>query len=205
MSGKFIVIEGLDGAGKSTAIGFVKKYLEQKNLATIYTREPGGTKIAEDIRNLTLENYSDEEVDCNTELLLMYASRVQHIQTLIRPSLTKGLNVVSDRFYWSSMAYQGGGRGIAMTKLESLNQHFVADCEPDLIIYLDIDPKLGLQRAKKVGDPDRIEQAGLDFFDRARKTFKELVNKSSNAVEIDANQSIQQIEKEIYHTLEQYI
>jgi dTMP kinase len=92
-----------------------------------------------------------------------------------------------------------------MTKLESLNQHFVADCEPDLIIYLDIDPKLGLQRAKKVGDPDRIEQAGLDFFDRARKTFKELVNKSSNAVEIDANQSIQQIEKEIYHTLEQYI
>ncbi|AIT09431.1 thymidylate kinase [Candidatus Francisella endociliophora] len=204
MKSKFIVIEGLDGAGKSTAINFIKKYLEKKNLGAVYTREPGGTKIAEDIRNLTLKNYADESVHSDTELLLMYASRVQHIQNLIKPSLEKGLNVVSDRFYWSSMAYQGGGRGISLVKLEALNKHFVAECEPDLVIYLDIDPIVGLQRAKKVGDPDRIEQAGLEFFDRARQTFKNLVKKSNHAVEIDASLSISEIEKQIYHTLDNH-
>lgn len=205
MQGKFIVIEGLDGAGKSTAMSFIKKYFDQKNLRSIYTREPGGTKIAEDIRNLALENYIDEEVHSDTELLLMYASRVQHIQNLIKPSLEYGLNVVSDRFYWSSMAYQGGGRGIDFAKLEALNKNFVADCEPDLIIYLDIDPIVGLQRAKKVGDPDRIEQAGLEFFDRARQTFKSLVQNSNHAVEIDASLPVLAIEKQIYKILDKFV
>ncbi|ASG68749.1 thymidylate kinase [Francisella halioticida] len=204
MQSKFIVIEGLDGAGKSTAIGFIKKYLQGKNLPAVYTREPGGTKIAEDIRRLALKNYTDESVHSDTELLLMYASRLQHVHSLINPSLQKGLNVVSDRFYWSSMAYQGGGRGIDSKKIRALNNGFLKNCEPDLIIYLDIDPIIGLLRANKVGSPDRIEQAGLKFFNRTREVFKDLVKESNRAVEIDASQSIASIEKQMYKILDNY-
>ena len=204
MKGRFIVVEGLDGAGKSTAISFVKKFLEQKNINAIYTREPGGTKVAEDIRNLALNNYTDERVHCDTELLLMYASRVQHINSLIKPNLDSDTTVVSDRFYWSSMAYQGGGRELGFTKLNALNANFIKDCEPDLIIYLDIDPLTGLQRAKKVGDPDRIEQAGLQFFERTRATFKNLVENCDYAVEIDASLSLEKIEESIYGVLGKY-
>ena len=198
---KFIVVEGLDGAGKSTAISFIQKFLEQKNIAAIYTREPGGTKVAEDIRNLALNNYKDEVIHCDTELLLMYASRVQHINSLIKPNLDNGVTVVSDRFYWSSMAYQGGGRELGFIKLNAINQNFVKDCEPDLIIYLDIDPLIGLQIAKKVGSPDRIEQAGLEFFERTRTTFKSLVESCDYAVEIDASLSLDEVEMQIHQVL----
>ena len=198
---KFIVVEGLDGAGKSTAISFIQKFLEQKNIAAIYTREPGGTKVAEDIRHLALNNYKDEVIHCDTELLLMYASRVQHINSLIKPNLDNGVTVVSDRFYWSSMAYQGGGRELGFIKLNAINQNFVKDCEPDLIIYLDIDPLIGLQIAKKVGSPDRIEQAGLEFFERTRTTFKSLVESYDYAVEIDAILLLDEVEMQIHQVL----
>ncbi len=201
---KFIVIEGLDGAGKSTAIGFIKKYLDSKSLATVYTREPGGTKVAEEIRALALKDCEEEMVASDTELLLMYASRVQHVEALIKPALESNLYVVSDRFYWSSMAYQGGGRELGFDKLNALNETFLKDCQPDLTIYLDIDPAVGLTRAGKVGSPDRIEKAGLAFFDRTRDVFKSLVTKNNNAYEIDASQPIDAIEKEIYTILDKY-
>ena len=204
MQGKLVVVEGLDGSGKSTAISFIQNFLEQKRLKVVCTREPGGTKVAEDIRSIILNNYKDESIHYNTELLLMYASRVQHISNLIKPNLDNGINVVSDRFYWSSMAYQGGGRKLGFTKLDSLNQNFIQDCEPDLIIYLDIDPLIGLQRAKKVGDPDRIEQAGLAFFNRTRVIFKSLVQKSNHAVEIDASLSLEMTKRSIYQLLSRY-
>ncbi|MBK2357016.1 dTMP kinase [Francisella hispaniensis] len=204
MQSKFIVIEGLDGAGKSTAINFVRKYLEQNSLAAIYTREPGGTKIAEELRNLVLHNKYDEEIHSDSELLMIYAGRVQHYRNLIAPALEKGVNVVSDRFYWSSMAYQGGGRGVELSKIRALNDNFLNGCEPDLVIYLDIDPMLGLQRAQKVGSPDRIEKAGLEFFNRTRKVFKDLVKESDNAIEIDAALSIQEVEKQIYLILDKH-
>lgn len=204
MEAKFIVVEGLDGAGKSTVISFIQKFLEQKKFKAIYTREPGGTKIAEDIRALALNNYQNENLHSDTELLLMYASRVQHINGLIKPNLNEGVTVVSDRFYWSSMAYQGGGRELGFTKLGVLNQHFI-EREPDLIIYLDIDPLTGLQRAKKVADPDRIEQAGLEFFERTRATFKSLVKQSTNAIEINAKLPLATIEKKIYQILAEYL
>ncbi|WP_187986021.1 dTMP kinase [Francisella marina] len=204
MMSKFIVIEGLDGAGKSTAIGFIKKYLDSKSLATVYTREPGGTKVAEEIRALALKDCEEEMVASDTELLLMYASRVQHVEALIKPALESNLYVVSDRFYWSSMAYQGGGRELGFDKLNALNETFLKDCQPDLTIYLDIDPAVGLARAGKVGSPDRIEKAGLAFFDRTRDVFKSLVTKNNNAYEIDASQPIDAIEKEIYTILDKY-
>ncbi len=201
----FVVVEGLDGAGKSTAIQFIKNYFEKNFIETVFTREPGGTKIAEDIRSLALHNYEDENIHNDTELLLMYAGRVQHIKNLIEPALKSGKSVVSDRFYWSSIAYQGGGRQLDMSKLVAMNELFVKDYEPDLVLYLDIDPAIGLLRAKKVGDPDRIEKSGLDFFDRTRKVFKDLVLNSENAYEIDASQSIDAIEKEIYQTLDKFL
>lgn len=201
MKAKFIVVEGLDGAGKSTAISFIQKFLEEKSIKAIYTREPGGTKVAEEIRSLALQNTDSEIVHSDTELLLMYASRVQHINSLIKPNLDDGVTVVSDRFYWSSMAYQGGGRELGFSKLDALNANFIKGCEPDLTIYLDVDPVVGLQRAKKVSDPDRIEQAGLEFFDRTRKTFKDLVAKSNSAYEIDSSLPLFEIEKQIQDLL----
>ncbi|GAB4221903.1 MAG: dTMP kinase [Francisella sp.] len=204
MQGKFIVIEGLDGSGKSTAINFIKSYFSKHDFPTIYTREPGGTKIAEDLRNLVLHNQYDEKIHADSELLIMYAGRIQHYKNLIKPSLKQGVNVVSDRFYWSSLAYQGGGRGVELSKIRLLNENFLVGCEPDLVIYLDIEPMLGLQRAKKVGNPDRIEKSGLDFFSRARKVFKDLVKESDNAFEIDATLPIQQVEKNIHNILDKY-
>jgi len=200
----FIVVEGLDGAGKTTIIGFIKEYLESKSLNAVYTREPGGTKIAEEIRQLALKNTDDENVCADAELLLMYASRMQHVETLIKPNLANGNIVVSDRFYWSSIDYQGGGREIGFAKINSLNETFLKDCEPDLIIYLDIEPAVGLVRACKVGIPDRIERAGLEFFDRTRVVFKKLVANSTNAYEIDASLSLDVIQKSINNICDKY-
>lgn len=200
----FIVVEGLDGAGKTTIIRFIKEYLESKSLNAVYTREPGGTKIAEEIRQLALKNTDDENVCADAELLLMYASRMQHVETLIKPNLANGNIVVSDRFYWSSIAYQGGGRELGFAKINSLNETFLKDCEPDLIIYLDIEPAVGLVRACKVGIPDRIEQAGLEFFDRTRVVFKKLVANSTNAYEIDASLSLDVIQKSINNICDKY-
>ena len=205
MKSLFIVIEGLDGAGKSTAISFIKKYLDSKSLEAIYTREPGGTPVAEEIRGVALKNYDNEVVADDAELLLMYASRMQHVESLIRPSLDAGKIVVSDRFYWSSIAYQGGGRELGFAKIDSLNETFLKDCQPDVTIYLDIEPAIGLARAGKVGSPDRIEKAGLAFFDRTRAVFKDLVTKDKNAYEIDASQPLEQIEQSIYNVLKKYI
>ncbi|AJC48222.1 dTMP kinase [Allofrancisella guangzhouensis] len=204
MQGKFLVIEGLDGAGKSTAMQFIKNFFAEKKIQAIYTREPGGTKIAEELRNLILHNNYDEEIHPDAELLMIYAGRVQHSRNLILPALEQGVNVVSDRFYWSSIAYQGGGRGLNLEKIDVLNSNFLGNCEPDLVIYLDIEPLVGLQRAKKVDSPDRIEQAGLEFFERTRSIFKKLVKTSSNAIEIDASLPLEEIQRRIHQILNEY-
>lgn len=152
--------------------------------------------MAEELRSIILHNDYDEEIHPDSELLMIYAGRIQHYRNLIAPAaLSKGVNVVSDRFYWSSIAYQGGGRELGFDKLNVLNETFLKDCQPDLIIYLDIDPAIGLARAGKVGSADRIEKAGLAFFDRTRAVFKRLVAENHNSYEIDASQSIDVIKK----------
>ena len=202
---KFIVIEGLDGAGKSTAINTIKDFFNEKDIINIkYTREPGGTPIAEKIRELALIDDKSEKISSDTELLLMYASRLQHVNSLIKPALNNNKIVISDRFYWSSLAYQGGGRELGFSKINSLNNIFLNDCKPDLTIYLDIEPFIGLTRAGKVGSPDRIEKAGLEFFNRTRQAFKELVEKDENAFEVDSNQSIENVKKDIIDILSRY-
>ncbi|MBK2123980.1 dTMP kinase [Fangia hongkongensis] len=195
---KFIVIEGLEGAGKSTAVSVVKAFLEQRGINACYTREPGGTFLAEKIRELLITPYQEEALCSEAELLLMYASRMQHVERLIKPALRSNKWIVCDRFNWSSLAYQGGGREIGYQKVSALNDLLLSDIKPDLTIYLDIDPQKGLLRAKRRSALDRIEQEKLSFFERARAIFIALVRENpQQAVLIDAGQPLEKVSLEI--------
>ena len=203
--GKFIVVEGLEGAGKTNAIEIIKAYFANKPTQVVYTREPGGTFLAEKIRKILITPYENESLSYESELLLMYASRLQHIKQLIEPALKNNQWVVSDRYHWSSLAYQGGGRSLGFEKVKALDDLMMPNFCPDLILYLDIDPALGLQRAKKRNALDRIEQETLTFFNRARQIFLTLVANTTNSIMIDASQSISQVETIIINALDAFI
>lgn len=165
MIGKFIVIEGLEGAGKSTAIAQVIATLAQHGIENPQsTREPGGTPLAEQMRALVKQGHPDEPLTDMAELLLLYAARIQLVDNVIKPALAEGRWVVGDRHDMSSQAYQGGGRGFDQTLMENLRDTVLGDFRPDLTIYMDIDPVLGLQRARGRGELDRIEQMDIAFF-----------------------------------------
>ena len=205
MMSQFIVVEGLEGAGKTNAINTIKAYLADKPIEVVYTREPGGTFLAEKIRKLLITSYEEEALCCESELLLMYASRLQHIKRLIEPALQNNQWVVSDRFNWSSLAYQGGGRSLGFEKVKALNDLIMPDCSPDLLLYLDIDPALGLQRAKQRNALDRIEQETLKFFQRARQIFLDLAKNTANSIVIDAALPIDEVEEIVIKTVEAFI
>ena len=170
--GKFISIEGVEGAGKSTILQFVKKYLQDAEVDLALTREPGGTEIAEKIRLLLLHPDSEERILPETELLLMFAGRAQHMQQCIVPWLKAGKWVVSDRFIDASYAYQGGGREIDSRFIEELDRRVVGDVYPDITILLDLPPELGFDRAIQRGmGKDRIEKEKLEFFTRVREMY----------------------------------
>lgn len=195
---QFIAIEGLEGAGKSTAIEFIREVLAQKKIESVFTREPGGTFLAEKIRNILITPYEEEALCPEAELLLMYATRMQHVEKLIKPTLNSGKWVVSDRFNWSSLAYQGGGRELGFDKVKQLNDLLLSSFRPDLTIYLDIDPELGLQRARSRNVLDRIEQEKITFFNRAREVFLKLVkDNSQTSVVINANDTIEQVQAQL--------
>lgn len=164
MLGKFIVIEGLEGAGKSSAHQNVVDCLTELGIKDILcTREPGGTPLAEKLRQLI--KYEDQEpITDKAELLMLYAARVQLVENKIKPALFEGKWVVGDRHDLSSQAYQGGGRQMDKQLIATLKQAVLADFEPDFTLYLDIEPALGLTRARGRGALDRIEQQSLDFF-----------------------------------------
>jgi dTMP kinase len=185
---KFIVIEGVEGAGKSTVIAEVQSYFSKYiSERSVFTREPGGTEIAEKIRLLLIDKDDKESLCPETELLLMYASRVQHFNKLITPELEKDSWVISDRFNWSSLAYQGGGRGISLDSIVSLDKLFLSEIQPGLIIYLDIDPIIGLQRVQKRNQLDRFEEEKVEFFNNARDVYLKLCKLHDNAILIDAS------------------
>lgn len=164
MRGKFIVIEGLEGAGKTTAHQVILKELEQAGISNIVmTREPGGTPLAEKLRHL-IKHETEEPVTDKAELLMLYAARVQLVENVIKPALAEGKWVLGDRHDMSSQAYQGGGRKLDRKLLETLKESVLGTFEPDLTIYLDLDPVIGLARARGRGELDRIEQQSLDFF-----------------------------------------
>ncbi|MGP1572859.1 dTMP kinase [Aggregatibacter segnis] len=197
MAGKFIVIEGLEGAGKSTAHQCVVDTLKELGVNdVVFTREPGGTPLAEKLRHL-IKHETEEPVTDKAELLMLYAARIQLVDNVIKPALAQGKWVVGDRHDMSSQAYQGGGRQLGEALLTNLKQTVLGDFEPDLTLYLDIDPAVGLARARGRGKLDRIEQQHLDFFHRTRARYLELVKDNPKAVMINAEQSIEQVQADI--------
>ncbi|WP_139459410.1 dTMP kinase [Aeromonas veronii] len=202
---KFIVIEGLEGAGKSSAVRYVTDYLQRHGINRIEcTREPGGTPLAERMRAIVKEVH-DERLTIEAELLLMYASRVQLVETRIKPALADGVWVVGDRHDLSSQAYQGGGRGIDAQLIGAIKQAVLGNFKPDLTLYLDIDPALGLQRARHRGELDRIELEQLSFFERTRTRYLELAAKDDSTVVIDAAQTPEQVKAAIERALDHYL
>ncbi|WP_439845118.1 dTMP kinase [Aeromonas veronii] len=202
---KFIVIEGLEGAGKSSAVRYVTDYLQRHGIDRIEcTREPGGTPLAERMRAIVKEVH-DERLTIEAELLLMYASRVQLVETRIKPALADGVWVVGDRHDLSSQAYQGGGRGIDAALIGAIKQAVLGNFKPDLTLYLDIDPALGLQRARHRGELDRIELEQLSFFERTRTRYLELAAKDDSIVVIDAAQTPEQVKAAIERALDHYL
>ncbi|MCL1113133.1 MULTISPECIES: dTMP kinase [Shewanella] len=196
-TGKFIVIEGLEGAGKSSAIALVNDLIEQHTgQAPVCTREPGGTPLAEKIRDLVKIADASDPLSDEAECLLIYAARTQLISNVIKPALAKGQWVLGDRHNLSSLAYQGGGRGL-MPLVKAVSDACLAGFTPDLTLYLDIDPKLGLTRAKSRGQLDRIEQQAIDFFERARQTYLQLAQQDDSIIVIDASQSLELVHQAI--------
>ncbi|NRA62028.1 MAG: dTMP kinase [Psychrobium sp.] len=202
---KFIVLEGLEGAGKSTALASIKRVLSNNGIENVVaTREPGGTPLAEMMRTLVKEPHPDEELTTQSELLLMYAARSQLVEHVIKPALANGQWVVGDRHDLSSQAYQGGGRGLA-DFITPIKQAVLGDFKPDLTLYLDIDPSLGLSRAKARGALDRIEQNELAFFERARAVYLQAVTDDDSVILIDASQTIEQVAADIEAVLVKFI
>ncbi|MGF1679939.1 dTMP kinase [Photobacterium minamisatsumaniensis] len=206
MTGKFIVIEGLEGAGKSTAIKQVMQVLATNNITDVTsTREPGGTPLAEQMRTLVKEGHPDEPLTNMAELLLMYASRSQLVENVIKPALESGHWVVGDRHDMSSQAYQGGGRGFDRQVMENLRDTVLGDFRPDFTLYMDIDPVVGLGRARGRGELDRIEKMDIDFFHRARDRFLELSENNPNVAIIDASQSLESVTADITSALQRWL
>ncbi|MGR5119253.1 dTMP kinase [Vibrio astriarenae] len=203
---KFIVIEGLEGAGKSTAIQRVLDTLSMHGVSQIeQTREPGGTKLAEALRTLVKQEHEGEALIDTTELLMMYAARVQLVENKIKPALASGAWVVGDRHDMSSQAYQGGGRGIAAETMSALRDISLGDFRPDLTIYMDIDPRVGLERARGRGELDRIEKMDISFFERTRERYLSLARNDKTVIVIDASQSIDEVGADIEAALLEWL
>lgn len=193
VTGKFITLEGIEGAGKSTQKRALVEHLKSRGLTVIETREPGGTPYAEAIRELLLA-HPTEPVSAQTELLLMFAARAQHLEALIKPSLDAGSWVVCDRFTDATFAYQGGGRQLPSQWIETLETLVQGPLRPDLTLLFDVPTAVGLQRAGKRGVLDRIESEDLAFFDRVRAEYLRRAELDGDRTRIlDASQSEAQV------------
>lgn len=204
---KFISIEGGEGAGKSTVIQFVQQYLQQAGIKVALTREPGGTALAEKIRELLLHTNTDEPFHPATELLLMFAARAQHIQHFILPKLAAGEWVVSDRYVDASYAYQSGGRQLDEKFIQALDQHVVNHVMPDLTLLLDLPPDIGAQRAEARGQgKDRIEQEQQDFFNRVRAKYLERAQLAPERIKIiHAEKPLSAVKEQVASVLQSFI
>ncbi|RBA41296.1 MULTISPECIES: dTMP kinase [Acinetobacter] len=185
----FISFEGTEGVGKTTLIRKIHQYFEQQGKEVVLTREPGGTPLAEQIRTLLLAVNHDEQMSHDTELLLIYAARAQHLQQVILPALAAGKIVLSDRFTDASFAYQCAGRGLSQEKLQLLNQTFVAKM-PNITFWLDAPIELGMTRARERGALDRFEQEKLSFFAKVRAGYETLWQAEPERIKrLDATQN----------------
>lgn len=205
-TGKFIVVEGLEGAGKTTAIQTVLKQLKAHGIEKItQTREPGGTPLAEQMRVLVKEGHPEEPLTNIAELLLMYAARSQLVENVIKPALADGHYVLGDRHDLSSQAYQGGGRGFDQVVLKQLRDMVLGDFKPNFTLYMDLPPEIGLQRAKMRGELDRIEQMQLEFFHRIRLRYLELAKDDPSVQIIDASLSLDEVTMQITQALDHWL
>ena len=196
----FITFEGIDGSGKSTQAKLLIKKLGSSSIQTCFIREPGGTKISEEIRHVLL-NKRDEDMIDRTEALLMCASRAQLTKNIIIPELESGKWVIADRYSDSTLAYQGGGRGIDLNWLIKLNEFATFGTVPDITFYIDIDAETGFQRRKNIS-ADRIESAGIEFQDKIRNKYLEIIDYfSERCVHVDGNLSIDAISEIIWEEI----
>ena len=208
MRSNYIVIEGLEGAGKTTARQLVVETLQSAGIHDmVFTREPGGTVLAEKLRSLVLDikSVGDEVITDKAEVLMFYAARVQLVDSVIKPALAKGQWVIGDRHDLSTQAYQGGGRGIDQTMLATLRNAVLGDFRPDLTLYLDVTPEVGLKRARARGELDRIEQESFDFFNRTRARYLELAAQDSSIRTIDATQSLDAVASDIRAVISRWV
>ena len=195
--GRFVTFEGIEGVGKSTNIGFLVSSIEAAGHDVLVTREPGGTPMAERIRDL-VASHGDEAMPDVAELLLVFAARALHVNNVIRPALEAGTWVVSDRFTDSSRAYQGGGRGLPAGDIDRLANWVHGDVEQDLTILLDAPVEVGMERAGKRSDPDRFESEQSEFFERVRATYLQLAaNEPGRFVVVDATQPLETVKAAI--------
>jgi len=202
MKGRFITLEGGEGAGKSTMLERVAGWIEQSGAKVIKTREPGGTELAEKLREILLDR-NNISLSGKSELLLMFAARAQHLDDLIRPALDRGDWVVCDRFTDATWAYQGGGRGLPSADIRALETLVHGDLQPDLTLLLDLPVEQGLRRAHRRGQADRFEQETKKFFERVRKSYLErAVQFPGRFAVIDASLAVEDVWIQIQRALQ---
>lgn len=203
--GQFITVEGTEGVGKSTNMAFIETWLKNTGKELVVTREPGGTELGEKLRAVLLDAKEQSMCD-DTELLLMFAARAQHIQEIIQPALDAGKWVLCDRFTDATYAYQGGGRGIDMSRIAQLEQWVQGDLRPDMTLILDLPVAIGLERAGKRSTPDRFELEKHDFFNKVRDTYLARAKAQPERYQvIDASPSISDVQTAIQAVLEKMV
>ncbi|MCK5869142.1 dTMP kinase [Methylococcaceae bacterium CS1] len=205
MSARFITLEGGEGVGKTTNIAYIQSLLKSENIPLVLTREPGGTALAENIRQLLLDK-EQEAIAEQTELLMMFAARAQHIKHVIKPALDRGDWVLCDRFTDATYAYQGGGRNMDLSTIQWLENFVQADLRPDLTLLLDAPIELGMQRAQQRGKLDRFESEKMAFFDKVRQAYLSIAEQQPKRVKIvDATQSLDNVQSQIKQILSPFI
>lgn len=205
MTGVFITVEGIEGVGKTTNMAFVQNFLQSYGVNLTVTREPGGTPLAEKIRALLLD-HSDEALNEDAELLLVFAARAQHLNQLIKPALAEGRWVLSDRFTDATYAYQGGGRGLSFDMIAQLEQSVQGTLRPDLTLLLDVPVDVGLARAGQRGELDRFEREKQAFFEKVRDTYlARAAAEPERFATIDASQPLVQVQADIAAALTPFL
>ncbi|NCX94273.1 MAG: dTMP kinase [Gammaproteobacteria bacterium] len=204
MRGRFITLEGVEGVGKTSSLSCIEAVFKKFGIEYIVTREPGGTPLAEAIRDVVLAPEA-EPVAVDTELLLMFASRAQHLAQLIRPALASGKWVLCSRFTDSTYAYQGGGRHVPTERIAVLEEWVHGDLQPDLTFVLDLPVEVGLARARARGNLDRIEQEKMSFFEEVRQAYLARARRADRYCVIDASQSIDAVQRDLTQHLTAWI
>ncbi len=196
MKGLFIVLEGPDGSGKSTMAKMIAQYYQDAGREIVFTREPGGTKISEQIRDIILDN-NNTEMAYMTEALLYAASRAQLVSEFIKPNLEKGKVVISERYVYSSIVYQGIARNLGIQRVKEINDFAIDGLEPDLVLFFDINPEKALDRKLSTGNGDRLENEKLDFHKKVYEGYKEISKVYDEIISINADKSVDELFSDI--------